>query len=135
MAPDATPQDDPEETLARELIAMNVARGVPFLWWLEGYSMGPRLGPHCEVLVDPARQARFGDVVLTAGRGGLVAHRIIARPGPRRNTYLTKGDQTFEMDAAANPGDLLGVLVGVRREGGLWQPWHWRSPFSRIIGA
>ena len=119
--------------LAAALVSLHAERRKEFALPVEGRSMGPALGPSCEVLVRPMEgMPRFGDVVLFRRKNDLVVHRVIGRTRTPAPSVITKGDLYRERDEPVAPGDIMGRVVGVRRNGQLWGPWQWKRPFSTL---
>ena len=99
---------------AAEVIIDLLQRGHAVEFRVRGDSMHPVIREDDSVHVEPSRDVRIGDVVLTLAHRGLTAHRVIAHHG---DTILTRGDNTPEADAPVLLGKVLGKVVWVERDG------------------
>ena len=85
----------------------------PWRMRLSGHSMSPTIRDGDEMLVDPGRRPRLGDVVVFTHDEKLVAHRIIESTQP----YITAGDASRGMREHVAPEDVIGTVGEVRRAG------------------
>jgi hypothetical protein len=86
---------------------------------LRGTSMRPLIGVETKLLVEfgPAAAA-IGDIIVFPLGDILVAHRLVARRQRRGvEILIAKGDAEPYFDAPLQPGDLLGVVRALRRNG------------------
>jgi len=99
---------------AAEVIIDLLQRGHAVEFRVRGDSMHPVIREDDSVHVEPSRDIRRGDVVLTLANRGLTAHRVIERRG---ETVVTRGDNTPEADAPVPLAQVLGKVTWVEREG------------------
>jgi phage repressor protein C with HTH and peptisase S24 domain len=99
---------------AAEVIIDLLQRGHAVEFRVRGDSMHPVIREDDSVHVEPSRDVRTGDVVLTLAHRGLTAHRVIACNG---ETIVTRGDNTPEADAPVALAKVLGKVVWVERDG------------------
>ena len=99
---------------AAEVIVDLLRRGHAVEFRVRGDSMHPVIREDDSVHVEPTRDFRLGDVVLTLAHRGLTAHRVIACKG---ETIVTRGDNTPEADAPVPLAQVLGKVVWVERGG------------------
>ncbi len=107
----------PGEALAG-LMAAVLGKGLPFRFEARGESMHPAIRHGDVVTVAPVagRAPRAGDVVafIHPGTGGVRVHRIVA---VERGSYVLKGDNALGADPAVGPDRILGLVVGLERDG------------------
>jgi signal peptidase I len=86
-----------------------------------GNSMKPfiREGDLVEVLsYAPGSLIRIGDIILARAARGLVMHRVIKKLTKNgRLCLVTQGDAAFYPDPSIYPEDILGKVIGVKRNG------------------
>ena len=120
-----------QETLARE--------GV-FRWQLSGQSMEPTLPDGCEIEIVPASgEIPHGTVVVFAGDGALVAHRVVHRSG---SYLILQGDGRRTSDRWLLPGQVLGSVVASYHHGRRIWPgraerlsrWRWIGRAFALAG-
>jgi phage repressor protein C with HTH and peptisase S24 domain len=99
---------------AAEVIIDLLQRGHAVEFCVRGDSMHPVIREDDSVHVEPSRDVRLGDVVLTLATRGLTAHRVIAQHG---DTIVTRGDNTPEADAPVPLAQVLGKVTWVERAG------------------
>jgi phage repressor protein C with HTH and peptisase S24 domain len=99
---------------AAEVIIDLLQRGHAVEFRVRGDSMHPVIRENDSVHVEPGREIRRGDVVLTLATRGLTAHRVIAQDG---QTIVTRGDNTPEADAPLQLAQVLGKVMWVERDG------------------
>lgn len=99
---------------AAEVIIDLLQRGHAVEFRVRGDSMHPVIREEDSVHVEPSREVRLGDVVLTLAHRGLTAHRVIAHHG---HTIVTRGDNTLEADAPVPLAQVLGKVTWVERDG------------------
>jgi hypothetical protein len=86
---------------------------------VSGDCMSPTLRPGDLVHVAgvAARAPRLRDVVLVWGPAGPLLHRLVWGPPLARGRWRTKADRAPLWDAAVAPGQVLGTIIAVDREG------------------
>jgi phage repressor protein C with HTH and peptisase S24 domain len=99
---------------AAEVIIDLLQRGHAVEFRVRGDSMHPVIREEDSVHVEPSREVRLGDVVLTLAHRGLTAHRVIAHHG---HTIVTRGDNTPEADPPVPLAQVLGKVTWVERGG------------------
>ena len=78
--------------------------------------MRPTFGDVSRLRVSRGARPRFGDIVVFASSGLLVAHRIVG--GTAGGGYRTKGDGLAYLDRGRVPaGEVLGVVAAFERKG------------------
>ncbi|HUP62035.1 MAG TPA: S24/S26 family peptidase [Thermoanaerobaculia bacterium] len=97
-----------------ELIVDLLARGHMVRFRARGPSMHPIIRENDYLLVEPAREIRRGDVVLTLAERGLTAHRVIEIAGER---VITRGDNAPCDDDPVDRSKVLGRVTHAEREG------------------
>jgi signal peptidase I len=96
---------------------------------IEGDSMRPTLRPGDEVVVDlEPRKVRCGDLVALREGEQLVVHRVIERGPP----VITRGDNSPRIDEPLAPGQLLGLVVEIRRD---QRRISCTGPFRRLLNG
>lgn len=106
--------------LLRELADQGDCGEIP----VRGTSMAPTLHPGDRLRVVPATMdnVRVGDLVVCAGPGGPISHRLVGWWKTRAGwQLLTKGDSAPRLDAPA-PGHCLVARVVARVRAGEVQP-------------
>jgi len=93
-----------------------LGRGVPVRFHATGQSMLPaiRSGEHMHVSPLGGAPLRIGDVVLARSGGRLLAHRIVRMSA---QSVITRGDNAHRTDPSLSPGDILGRVTHVERDG------------------
>jgi phage repressor protein C with HTH and peptisase S24 domain len=99
---------------AAEVITDLLQRGHAVEFRVRGDSMHPVIRAEDSLHVEPSRDIRRGDVVLTLTTRGLTAHRVIAQHG---QTIVTRGDNNPEADAPVPLARVLGKVMWVERDG------------------
>jgi hypothetical protein len=100
-----------------EFMSAVIERRKPFRFTARGYSMHPFIKDGDVLTVAPlAGPPRRGDVVAAhrAHTQGLVVHRVVAW---RSGGYEIRGDNVEEADGVIGPGEVLGVVDSVERDG------------------
>jgi len=83
-----------------------------------GTSMRPLIGAQTKLLVEFGAVAEIGDIIVFPLGDILVAHRLLAqRQGQGTTVLLAKGDAEPYFDPPLQPGELLGVVRALRRNG------------------
>jgi len=97
-----------------------------------GSSMLPSIRPGDMVTIErrTLNEVRRGDVALFTHDGRLFAHRVISREGTR---LVTQGDSIPSADAPVSAADLLGVVVGVSRNGQAVRGFINPGPRARLV--
>lgn len=102
----------------QEFLRAVLARGASFRFKARGYSMHPFIQDGDVVTVSPkiGGKPRLGEVgaFCHPETRKLVVHRILAR---RDDGYLFRGDNAAEWDGLISPGDILGRVTRVERNG------------------
>ncbi|MFZ2491255.1 MAG: S24 family peptidase [Thermoanaerobaculia bacterium] len=107
-------------TVAADTIAELLSRGHSVRFVATGDSMYPLIRSDESLLVEPAEpdSIRRGDVVLSRTSRGLTAHRVIAISRADSGLrFQTRGDNAPGADEPFGESELLGVVVGVERDG------------------
>ncbi len=130
------PAPEVERTVfARAIVSLVGERTGKVILPVQGWSMGHALGPEAEVVVKPlTAPPRFGDVVVAEGVNGFFVHRVIGAVRGAPPLLITKGDNCYEADLPVPPGKLIGRVEGIRKNGRIRMPWHWRAPLSLVVG-
>ncbi|HEX8619654.1 MAG TPA: S24/S26 family peptidase, partial [Thermoanaerobaculia bacterium] len=89
-------------------------RGHAVEFRVRGDSMHPVIREDDSVHVEPLRDIRVGDVVLTDAERGLTAHRVIAMRG---DTIVTRGDNAPHEDPPVVRARVLGKVTHLKRNG------------------
>jgi hypothetical protein len=102
--------------------ALLVERSSPVTLDVTSDSMRPTLPAGAGVRVEPARTPRRGDLVVFRQADYLVVHRFlgIAATPSGAVCLRARGDAARPLDPPVPPGNVLGVVVAVRR-GGEWR--------------
>ena len=83
-----------------------------------GSSMRPLIGAQTKLLVEFGAAGEIGDIIVFPLGAILVAHRLVARRQRQGTTVLlAKGDAEPYFDPPVQPGELLGVVRALRRNG------------------
>lgn len=83
-----------------------------------GSSMRPLIGAQTKLLVEFGAAGEIGDIIVFPLGAILVAHRLVARRQRQGTTVLlAKGDAEPYFDPPIQPGELLGVVRALRRNG------------------
>lgn len=102
----------------KEFLRAVLAKGAAFRFQARGFSMHPFIQDGDVITVSSWRSVRLcpGDVVAFCrpDTGKFMVHRILA--GNSRG-YLLKGDNCSETDGLIPPGDILGRVTKVERNG------------------
>jgi signal peptidase I len=100
-----------------EFMSAVIERRKPFRFMARGYSMYPFIKDGDVLTVAPLkRPPHRGDVVAFrfAATQGLVVHRVVASGS---GGYAIRGDNSEEPDGVVAPGDVVGVVERVERDG------------------
>jgi len=101
-----------------ELLRAVIENGKPFRFRASGFSMYPFIRNQDILTISPLSPCspRLGNVVafIHPETGRLVVHRVVGRMG---ESYLTKGDNSSEMDGAISKSNILGHVSHVERGG------------------
>ena len=90
-----------------------------------GKSMVPAIWPGDALVVEPACSANIapGDIVLFSNASRFVAHRVVEKSGDAATgRVLTRGDATATADAPIRPGEILGKVSFIVRNGRCFEP-------------
>jgi len=83
-----------------------------------GTSMRPLIGAETKLLVEFGAAAQIGDIIVFPLGDILVAHRLVARRQRHgAEVLIAKGDAEPYFDPPLQPGNLLGVVRALRRNG------------------
>ena len=84
-----------------------------------GRSMLPTIQDGDTLVVEPVNPAaiRRGDVVVAEGPVGVRAHRVVGDGDPRSGAIILRGDALQVCDHPVLPGQILGRVAEVRRNG------------------
>lgn len=99
---------------AAEVIADLLARGHSVRFHATGHSMHPIIRHGDYLLVEPVREIRTGDVVLTLADRGLTAHRVCSL---ERGMVVTRGDNAPANDDPVETARVIGVVTHAERQG------------------
>jgi hypothetical protein len=98
----------PPEAAWVPLLKEVLAREGRCRWPLRGNSMRPTLPAECEIEVVPLpADAPLGALIVFAGQGALVAHRLVRRSG---RWWLTQGDNRRSPDCVLEQPQVLGLV-------------------------
>jgi signal peptidase I len=120
MEPTMTEHSAPPEHIVEAVLAVWGQSGREHLIPVTGHSMLPLLREGDQVLVaHGASEIRRGDVVVfRLADGTLAAHRVLRlRRDQAGLTLLTKGDNVAHLDPAVRGEQIIGRVLGIRREG------------------
>jgi hypothetical protein len=97
---------------------------------VNGFSMLPVVWPGDEITVRRSEyeELRRGQIVLYRHNDGLTAHRI---ERIEHDHLITRGDSLLSSDPPVRPGEVVGRVVSILRNGHGIRPE--RSPVSRIL--
>lgn len=113
------------------LLSESLAQQGRFRWQLRGGSMLPTLSPGCLIeITPPPPEIPLGALLVFAGDGSLVVHRLVHRSPP---FLVTQGDNRREPDRWLRPSQVLGVVAAAYRDErpiwpGAWETvirWRW----------
>lgn len=90
--------------------------------------MSPGIREGDELLVDPHRAPRLGNVIVFAQGEMLIAHRVIGTGA----SLLTAGDASSTVREKVDPRMVLGTVVEIRRRGSIIRS-PLRSPIRALI--
>lgn len=112
----AEAQTMPNDRFA-EIMAMVLAKGAPFRFQANGFSMSPFIHDGDLITIAPTpTRIRFGDVVafINPCRDRLTVHRVvhISRIG-----YLIQGDNSPEPDGCVSRTEIIGCVTRVEHHG------------------
>jgi len=100
-----------------ELLQAVFSKGSLFRFQAKGFSMSPFIKDGDVVTISPLRDAkpRLGDVValIHSKTRGLLIHRVVGKKG---DSYIIRGDSTFEMDDLLPRTDIVGRVIRVERD-------------------
>ena len=101
-----------------ELLLAVLDKGLPFRFRAKGFSMTPFIRDGDVITISPlfGIPPRHGDVVvfIRPGTERVVVHRVVGKKG---DSYLIKGDNTFEADGFIPKSNILGSVKKVERQG------------------
>ena len=107
-----------------DLSADLLSRGYGVRFRTSGASMHPTIRDGEAVIVEPVQacEVKRGDIILYKARasGGVIAHRVVGVNKIRGNitSFVLRGDASETCDLPIAPGQVLGKVVSVDREGG-----------------
>jgi len=128
--------EDCEIEVARVLTLLRMEQDKDTVVRAEGKSMGTVFDSYNEVLIRPLkRPPRIGEITVINQGNRFVIHRLIGYVRGHETRFMTKGDGNVKADDLVRAEDIIGLAVGIRREGKLWTPWHWKRPFSLLISV
>jgi len=81
-------------------------------------SMEPVISQNDIIVVKEQRDYELNDIVTFKSDNAYVTHRVISKSG---NSYITKGDANNAKDVSIKKDDIIGKVVHVIRQGGVWQ--------------
>jgi len=81
-------------------------------------SMEPAISQNDIIIVKEQDSYELNDIVTFKSDNAYVTHRVIAKTG---SNLVTKGDANNAKDVSIKQNDVIGKVVKVIRQGGLWQ--------------
>ena len=81
-------------------------------------SMEPVISQNDIIVVKEQRDYELNDIVTFRSDNAYVTHRVISKSG---NSIITKGDANNAKDVSIKKDDIIGKVVHVIRQGGVWQ--------------
>lgn len=81
-------------------------------------SMEPVISQNDIIVVKEQKDYDLNDIVTFKSDNAYVTHRVISKSG---NSYITKGDANNAKDVSIKKDDIIGKVVHVIRQGGVWQ--------------
>ncbi len=109
-----------------------LARGASFRFQANGFSMSPFIHNGDIITIEPALpRLRFGEVVafVHPDNNRLTVHRIIH---VGQNGYLTKGDNSPEIDGLVSRSDIIGRVTRLKHGG---KPSRFGLGVERVVIA
>ncbi len=100
-----------------------------------GASMLPTLWPGDLLTIRYSNfdQVEPGDVVLFLRDGRFFVHRILSKTSFEEEFLVTRGDCMPQADPPVRPGELLGKVTKIQRDGWFPAPTLKLGPFRRIF--
>jgi len=106
---------DVHDQIGCELVADALRAGFETRVRVLGTSMLPALWPGDTLIIDGrAPRPSPGDIVIFTRYGRLFAHRVVRANGWE---LITRGDALPDRDPPLRKSEVLGVVVGIRRDG------------------
>ena len=81
-------------------------------------SMEPVISQNDIIIVKEQKDYELNDIVTFKSDNAYVTHRVISKSG---NSIITKGDANNAKDVSIKRDDIIGKVVHVIRQGGVWQ--------------
>ena len=81
-------------------------------------SMEPVISQNDIIIVKEQKDYELNDIVTFKSDNAYVTHRVISKSG---NSIITKGDANNAKDVSIKKDDIIGKVVHVIRQGGVWQ--------------
>ena len=81
-------------------------------------SMEPVISQNDIIIVKEEKDYDINDIVTFKSDNAYVTHRVISKSG---NSIVTKGDANNAKDVSIKKDDIIGKVVHVIRQGGVWQ--------------
>lgn len=81
-------------------------------------SMEPVISQNDIIIVKEQKDYDINDIVTFKSDNAYVTHRVISKSG---NSIVTKGDANNAKDVSIKKDDIIGKVVHVIRQGGVWQ--------------
>lgn len=101
-----------------EILRAVLQKGAPVRFQVQGFSMSPFIKNKDAVTLSPLKRKKpgLGHIIafVQEETGGLCIHRVV---GKKRDSYVTKGDNVFEMTECVPGENVLGFVTGVERAG------------------
>ncbi len=81
-------------------------------------SMEPAISQNDIIIVKEEKSYELNDIVTFRSDNAYVTHRVISKSG---NSLITKGDANNAKDVSIKQEDVIGRVVKVIKQGGVWQ--------------
>ena len=81
-------------------------------------SMEPAISQNDIIIVKAQKEYELNDIVTFKSDNAYVTHRVISKSG---NKIVTKGDANNAKDVSIKQEEIIGKVVNVIRQGGIWQ--------------
>jgi signal peptidase I len=100
--------------------------------------MLPAIWPGDALVVEPATcsNVALGDIVLFSNAYRFIAHRVVEKSGElQKEQVRTRGDAMSTADAPIRPGEILGKVSFIVRNGKCFEPKKNLRPSERALAT